>query len=314
MQDPNLQSIFFTNCKLTLEENTIKPWYSLYGVENISLSHSFSYSDQFILGGIEGPSNINAPIQTNLTIDKYIYNNDNYISFYESNNDLVPSCFYICNAYNYHVLTNSYLTNYSVSFSVGDLPKMSMKFSSYEYTVENTNKLPNNKYLPYGMIPNNTITKHPTKEYYLSNNNKELANKLMTGIEEFNDVELPKLDSIFISGIDKSKITSCQNIYSMEYSITYNMQALFSVGDAFPMVKKVPPQKVNVSISSKLQKENYDFIGVIQNNLSFSIIVSGVGSTILQYPISGAKLISQELNLSSCDILDLKRNYVGYIL
>ena len=315
MIDSNSQCIFYTNFSKYDETSNTQVWNKIKGVENISLNHSISYSDPFLLGGIIAPSTINAPIQTSLTIDKYVYDEEQFTL----NSNINPSCFYIYNGQQYHILTNAYLTDFSVSFSIGDIPKMSTKFSSFEYILDSNKSFPKKSYFPYGMIKRHTLEKHEQQDYWQVINDPE-SSKYQHGKENYSlnasdDIFFPQLDSIFISGRNMLEIQNNHCIYGIDYSVSYNLQSLFSVGDAFPMVIPLPPNKVSLSITSKIDNENiHKFENLFQDNLEFTVVVSGVSTSCNFYPISGAKLISQEMQISSCNILDFKRNYIGYII
>lgn len=310
MIDSSFQCVLYTNKLLT--GIGVQYWNEVFGIENVSLTHSYSYADSFILGGSIGPSQINSPIQTFLNIDKYYVDKE----IFNLSNFSEPSCFYVFNGAIYYILTNAYLTDYSVSFSVGDIPKTTTKFSSYEYCINTCATLPtSNSSLSYGMSPCYTLQKINTSPYFPTNYiyaEDSFLNQTKT--QPFTiGLDIPKLDSIFLSGNDALKVQDNQNIYAFDYSLSYNRQALFSVGDAFPIVKTVPPIKVSLSISSKVISEtSSNFQKVIQDNLCFSVIVSG--NQISNYCISGAKLVNQEIQISCCNILDYKRNYIGYLL
>lgn len=248
---------------------------SLNGINNLSLDKSMSLNEHFMLGGIESSTSINAPQQVEVSFDRSFIKYDELFKFTGSN---PISKAFIYNGDRFYGLNNLYLNTYSVGFSVGELPKINTKFTSYGSTIDQ------NSY-PQGNI-----------------------------IEYTNDLDIPKLDSITITGDSSYELKNIYNIFSFDYTLDINRQVFYGVGSESALnVVEILPIKINFSINSKLKNEQneIDIANIKQNNLNFDISVSGKNQNMI-FPIRKAQLMSSSVGLSNLNTLEIKRQYIGY--
>lgn len=266
MNDPSLQKIYY-QCDNNLIE--------LNGLNNLSISKSTSFSDQFILGGDSSSIQVNAPEQIEISFDRSFIENDNLLKFTGS---FSMEKMYIYDSRKFYLMNNLYLNNYSAGFSVGELPKISTKFTSYgESIIQN-------------------------------------SNPLLNIISSTNQYDVPKLGSISITGYSSSEINNIHNIYSFEYSLEMNRQPFYSVGYLKPTeVCPILPIRINFSVNSKMKDEEslINISSIKQNSLDFDISISG-STSIMSFPIRKAQLVSSDIVLSSTNTLELKRQFIGY--
>jgi hypothetical protein len=268
MNDPSLHKLYYRNNSSNYVE--------LYGINNISLSKGTSFAEQYLLGGNYSAMQVNAPEQVDLSFDRSFIRNDDLLQYTGSS---PISQIYILNGSIYYLLNNLYLNSYSAAFSVGELPKISTKFTSYGFEMQHSLALP----------------KNPTVQTY--------------------KYDVPKLGSIYIAGTDSNDLTGIYNIFSFDYSIEINRQAIFSVGTKVPEVCPILPLKINFSINSKLKNEslliNNSFSKISNKNYNFDIVVSG-SQYQMNYPIRNSQLISSEISLSNINSIEVKRQFLGY--
>lgn len=266
MNDPSLQKIYYQSGNNLVE---------LDGVNNLSIAKSTSFSDQFMLGGDSSLIQVNAPEQVEVSFDRSFIKNDDLFRLTGSS---PIEKLYVYDSKKFYLLNNLYLNTYSVGFSVGELPRISSKFTSYgEDIVQNSN---------------------PTLKIVNSDN----------------QYDVPKLGSISITGSSSAEITNIHNIYSFDYSLEMNRQPFYTVGSLKPTeVCPILPIKINFSINSKMKDESslIKISSRVQNNLNFDISISGSFST-MSFPIRSAQLISSDIVLSSSNTLELKRQFIGY--
>lgn len=266
MNDPSLQKIYYQSGNNLIE---------LDGVNNLTISKSTSFSDQFILGGDSSLIQVNAPEQVELSFDRSFIKNDDLFKLTGSS---PIEKLYVYDSKKFYLINNLYLNTYSAGFSVGELPRISSKFTSYgEEIIQNSN--------PKLNIINST-----------------------------NQYDVPKLGSISITGISSEEINNIHNIYSFDYSVEMNRQAFYTIGSLKPTeVCPILPIKINFSINSKMKDEEsiVKISSRIQNNLNFNISISGALST-MSFPITNAQLVSSDVTLSSSNTLELKRQFIGY--
>lgn len=266
MNDPSLQKIYY-QCNNNLIE--------LNGVNNFSISKSTSFADQFILGGDSSAMQVNAPEQIEVSFDRSFIENDDLLRLTGS---FPIEKMYVYDSKKFYLINNLYLNNYSAGFSVGELPKISTKFTSYGTSI----------------IQN--------------------SNPLLNIINSTNQYDVPKLGSISITGYSSSEINNIHNIYSFEYSLDMNRQPFYSVGSLQPTeVCPILPIKINFSVNSKM-KDEQSLITISskkQGNLDFYISISGSVST-MSFPIKKAQLVSSDITLSSSNTLEIKRQFIGY--
>lgn len=266
MNDPSLHKIYYKS------QSSYK---ELYGVNNLSLSKTTSFSEQYLLGGHYSTTQVNAPEQVELSFDRSFINYD-YLFQYTGASAL--SDIYIYNGAKFYYVKDAYLNSYSAGFSVGELPKISTKFISYGSELMETSSIPSVQ-------------------------------------QENLNYDIPKLGSIFLSGYDSDFLFFNDKIFSFEYSIDINRQVFFSIGSKSAEVCPILPLKINFSINSKLTSEQVgmanSFSKSRQQNYNFHIAVTGSNSQ-MTFPIKNAQLISSNINLTNNNTLEFKRQFLGY--
>lgn len=251
----------------------------LNGIENISIEKTISLNEQFLLGGYNASSQINSPSQIELNFSRSFVESDGIFNL--TGKDPINNAF-LYNGSIYYSLKDLYLNNYSVGFSVGELPKISVKFTSYGGNVEQVNSM--------------------------TYNGNSYAKKIT-------NLDIPSLGSISITGSSSAALKNIYNIFSFDYSLDINRQAYYTIGSLNPTeVCEILPIKINFSVNSKIKKES-DIIDmpVINDNklLNFYISVSGKYNT-FSFPITRANLISTQIQNSSSNTLEIKRNFIGF--
>lgn len=266
MNDPSLQKIYYKNANNLVE---------LDGVNNLVISKSTSFSDQFTLGGSSSLIQVNAPEQVEVSFDRSFIKNDELFTLTGSS---PIEQLYVYDSRKFYLINNLYLNTYSAGFSIGELPKINSKFTAYgESVIQNSN---------------------PT----------------LNLIKSTNQYEIPKLGSISITGSSSTEINLIHNIYSFDYSLEINRQPFYTIGSLIPTeVCPILPIRINFSINSKMKDEasTIQISSRRQNNLNFDISISGSTST-MSFPIRNAQLVSSDLTLSSSNTLELKRQFIGY--
>jgi hypothetical protein len=246
----------------------------LHGVNNLSLTKSTSYADQYLLGGLTSSISVNQPEQLELSIDRSFIGIDDIFNFTGANPITKINIIYGDGKYS---LRDLYLNLYSIGFSVGELPKINTKFTSYGGELF-----------------------YPEDE--LENTNQNFIH------------DLPKLGSIFIKESGIPYIVS-NNIFSFDYSVEMNRQPYFSIGKKIADVTSILPLKINLSINSKLTKgqlsSNVGFSKITDQNYNFNISVSGSGY-LMNFPITNSRLISSEVVVSSDNTAEIKTQFLGY--
>jgi len=266
MNDPSLHKLYYKSGSSYQE---------LFGVNNLSLSKSTSFSEQYLLGGIYSATQVNAPEQVDLSFDRSFINYDDILQYTGTAplNDI-----YIYNGFKFYYIKDAYLNSYSAGFSVGELPRISTKFISY-----------GSELLEASSIPSMTSQAFP--------------------------YDVPKLGSIFLNGTDSNLLTSIHNIFSFDYSLEINRQVFFSIGSKAAQICPILPIKINFSLNSKLKSEtdslSNSFSKIAQKNYNFDISISGAIST-MSFPIRNAQLVSSEITMSSNNTLEVKRQFLGY--
>ena len=100
----------------------------LYGVNNLSLVKRTSYANEYLLGGIIPASSLNSPEQLELSFDRSFVSQDNLFKY----TGFVPiKQIHIAYEDKKYSLRDLYLNSYSAGFSIGELPKVNTKFTSY---------------------------------------------------------------------------------------------------------------------------------------------------------------------------------------
>jgi hypothetical protein len=269
MNDPSLQKIYYNIDNFDTSISS-----GIDNVSNLNIIKTTSFADNFVLGGLQSAYAVNSPEQIEVSFDRSFIRPDFLFNYYTGDNFIYK--LYVYNPPSYYQINNLYLTQYSANFSVGDVPKINAKFTSYGENINQTT------------APINT-----------SNDTTLL--------------EIPKLNSILISGDSSSQIKDIYNILSIDYSMQFNRQPFFNIGSNLPtQVYNILPIKINLSITSKL-KDEAKAIAIstpIQSELNFDIVISGTNTMI--YPIRKAQLLSTEITSSSQNTMDVKHNFLGF--
>jgi len=270
-------------------------YYKIDAINNISLSKNNSFSEYYGLGAVQLPMNVNAPQSTELSIDRFLMYDNNSIDSrqedifyrYSGSNPLSEAIVYDNDTL--YKVKNLYLINYSIGFSIGELPRINTKFTSYE-------------------IPE-------ISKYNLSDDFK--INKSL----DYPKAYIPNLSSITILNNDDTPnniITFGYNIYSFEYSLEINRQPFFSIGSSTPSeVCEILPIKIIFTINSKINSDEITRNKEIltkktQENLEFKIVILIDDEKNIIFYIKNAQLINSEITLSIENTLELKRTFIGY--
>ena len=272
MIDPSKYKVYY------LSGNANKKLIELDGINNLSVNKNISFEPSFSLGGIQSSSSINAPQEIELTFDRTYTQKDHLINF--TGNNFIED-FFILNGTQYYRLTNLYLKNYSVGFSVGEIPKINVSFVSFGGNITLMDQV-------------------PYSDFY------QLKSEL----------DIPKLGSIFVSGINNNNTFKQEfNIFSFDYSINVNRQPYYSVGSLIPTeVSQILPLEISTSINSKLpnSSKNAEMAkDIYLNYTNFDIIISGT-SSMFSLPFRNGKLINTSIQLASQNTIEVKNNYLGY--
>jgi hypothetical protein len=274
----------------------------LFGINNLSISNSISYEQSYLLGGSPMIGVVNSPIEFSLSFDRSFVEKDPLLD-YTGLNPISLAYISRCGGNEKIKFQNLYLTNYSAGFSVGELPVINTKFSTYS----NVNKLNSND----SFVQQNSYTS-----------------------------SVPRLGSITITGNSAKEINFLNNIYSFDYSLDIKRQPYYSIGSSAAVVETVMPITINFSVNSKvagnrlvetssawpsylceelvrlqiggsfLPSSSFE-VKVPIKLYDFQISVSGDGSNLL-FPIKNATLTSSEIQFSSNNTPELKRNFIGY--
>lgn len=266
MNDPSEYKIYYRNKSSQYKQ--------LYGINNLSLVKTTSYENEYLLGGIIPASSLNAPEQLQLSFDRSFIAQDDLFAYTGS----TPIReFHITHEEVKYSLRDLYLNSYSAGFSIGELPKINTKFTSYGGEL---------------FYPEDEI-RNPSQDFIY---------------------DIPKLGSISIKESGFPNIIS-NSIFSFDYSIEMNRQPYFSVGKKTADVSSLTPLKINLSINSKLIKgklsSNIDFPKIQEQNYNFNISVSGSGY-LMNFPITNSRLISSEIVFSSENTAEIKTQFIGY--
>jgi hypothetical protein len=250
----------------------------LDGVNNFTIQKQISFDNFTAVGGMQTPYSINSPQQIEISFDRSYMQKDPLIEFTGTNP--IPY-FYVYDTNRFYSIPNSYLMSYSSAFSVGDLPRISTRFMSFGEDISQVNILPN-----------------------LS------INKLS------DTLDLPKLNSISISGLYNSNFKKDFNIFSFDYSLSMNRQPFYSVGSTAPTeVSLILPNRIDSSINFKLSKSalSVDLADYqkINNKIEFDIKISGTGSS-FSFPFRNGRLIANEIKLASQNTAELNSKFEGF--
>lgn len=248
----------------------------LDGVENLTLTESTSFTKNYMLGGIDSSAMINSPYQVEISFERSFIQNDFLFTF--TGADPISKVNFF-NGNKYYELDDLYLNTYSANFTIGDLPKINTKWTSY-----------GNKF-----SERDSITQYNSNPIQIVTLNQDI----------------PKINSISISG-DYGNIKDFSNIYAFDYSLNVLRQPYYSVGSlSAKEVCPILPLEISMSITSRISSEQkIQKVDALSNELSFSILISGTGG-IMNFPIRKVKQVSEDITNSSRSVVEIKRNFIG---
>ena len=257
-----------------LSGNAGNSFFELDGINNLTIQKNVSYDQHFSLGGIDAAYSVNAPEEVEISIDRSFINYDNIFDY--TGIDPIREL-RIYDGINFFSIANVYLKSYSATFSVGELPKITTSFSSYGFDIKQI------EFFDGGLI-----------------NSKEL--------------DIPKLNSISISGLYDQGLKEKYNIYSFNYSLSINRQPYYSVGQKEPTeVCPILPLQIQVSVNSKIPNNSKEvYIADIKDKFrDFDIVVSG-SSSLFKLPIRKSKLVSSNILIANQNTVEVKNDFLGY--
>lgn len=282
MTDPSLISFFYSDGTYSSANLNYK---NVLGINDLSISNSISFEDSPFLGAKSIFSLPNSACQFNISFNRSFICTDpllNYTGSYP-----IEKSYLSCIGDNKRIVfCNLYLTNYSVGFSVGELPIINTKFISYS-------NLNYHNYTPFG------------------------ADLLSTEIIN-SSIDVPKLGGISIVGTCSNEITNLHNIFSFDYSLEIKREPYYSIGSCFPNVQTIFPIIINFSVNSKIydktiSNNTWPKYQMAPNLKYYNFDISVVGSTQSTYfPIRNATLVSSEIQYQSTNSPEIKRNFIGY--
>lgn len=249
-------------------------FFELNGVEGASIQKNISYDQRFLLGGVDSAYSINAPEEIEVSFDRSFISCD---SIFEYTGSAPVNEFRIYNGSSFFSIKKAYLKNYSASFSVGDLPKISTNFSAYGSSVKQVE-----------FFDGGSILSH--------------------------QLDIPKLNSISLSGIYNQSLKEKYNIFSFTYNLTVNRQPYYSVGQKEPTeVCPILPLQIQASISSRIPNslKKIDIPEIEDSFSDFDIIVSGSNSNFV-LPMRKSKLVSSNISIASQNTIEIKKDFLGY--
>lgn len=269
MDDPSKYKVYFK------DENSL--FKELYGINNLSLTKTTSYADQYLLGGISSATSINQPEQLELSLDRSFVGVDQLFQYTGS---LPISELHILYGDGKYSIRDFYLNSYSAGFSVGELPRISTKLTSYGGEL-----------------------------FYPQDELKNVSEGFYYDVPKLGSISLNMMNSIgnyeFIAG----------SIFSFDYSIEMNRQPYFSIGEKTASVSSISPLKINFSMNSKLvageAMNGLSFSKINEQNYNFNISVSGSGY-LIDFPVRNSRLISSDVVLSSDNTAEIKNQFLGY--
>jgi hypothetical protein len=263
-----------------LDEYITNSYVQIEGITNFDASSSISYENTHMLGGVQGATMVNAPYDVAVNIERSFIQKD-FIFNYTGINPI--KCAYIDNGTNYFTLKNLYLTSYTAAFSVGDLPKISSKFTAFS-------QFPKQQ---------NSFTEAQTKTTQALN--------------------IPKLCSMFLSGSNDAAnfvLKNNMNIYGFEYSLNIKRQPYYNIGSSsVSEVCPILPIEMSFSVSSKIKNESdlslsKSILSIYPDIINFDMLITG--SEIIKFPIRNAKITSINKTIQAGNIMDVKTNFMGY--
>lgn len=271
MNDSSLNKFYYSIGSKLVEANNIT---------NLSITKELSFASNFSLGQAISPMQINSPQEIKISFDRDYTQKDDLLQYTGANSYIEDA--YLFDGNKFYELSDLFLTNYSASFSVGELPKIKTSFVSFGGDISQV----------YNMNTFNKIIEYPT-------------------------FDVPKLNSISLSGIQSQDnvIKNIYNIVSFDYSIEANWQPFYGIGSGLRATEVCPilPLIIKFSVTSKVKNEQSitDIPKIINNNLNFDIVVTGAfGKT--NYEIRNAQMVQTDIISNSNDVFEIRRNFLGY--
>lgn len=272
--DPSINKIYYLSGNLGN-----KKYIELNDISNFSIQSAVATDNSLMLGMKDNGLYINSPYEVRVTFSRDYLFSDNILNF--TGSDPI-SQLYFYNGKSYFLIKNLYLTNYSSSFSIGNLPTIQNSFVSY-----------GEKICKIDFMNEDYETIQP-------------------------EFDIPNLSSISISGmVGYYDEMPTDNVYEFNYSININRQPFYSIGQTAPIkVETIFPFSVQASVNSLATKEykNYEISSYENINLkykNFDILVSGNVKTSC-FPIRNSILTETNFNLDSNSAMNIQRNYIGY--
>jgi hypothetical protein len=282
MNDPSYFCILYTTGNKFESAPNQACLSNLAGVTNLNVAKSKSFSQPFFVGGYKNDFILNSPNSLEISIDRTLYEaNDN---LYLTGNEFIRR-FYVYDTNKFYEFCNLYLNSFRIQFSVGSLPTVNYKFTSYG----ESNKIVDIISYPYTKIEPSLL-------------------------------EIPNVKNIFVCQSVFSNVCCNRNIFSFDYSLSINRQPFFSVGLSTPIeVSQIQPIEISSTINSKATAQtntntdlqNFENLKCYTN---FSIIACNSNdNTSWEYKMCCGGLISTKAKISSTDVIEYEDTYIGYI-
>ena len=254
--------------------NSQNSFFELNGINDVTIQKNLSYDNRFLLGGIDSAYSVNAPEEIEISIQRSFINYDNIFDY--TGLDPIKEL-RVFNGNQFFSIENVYLKSYSASFSVGELPKIVTNFTSYGSQIKQLD------FFDGGSVNSTAL-------------------------------DIPKLNSISISGIYNQDIKNKYNVFSFDYELTINRQPYYSVGKFQPTeVCPILPLQIQASVRSKIPNgvSVLDIPSSDDSFKDFDIVVSGT-SSLFKLPIRKSKLVSSNLTLNSQNTMEIQKQFLGY--
>jgi len=274
-QGPDAGNVVYSNFVLSSDLTKLK------SIQNISFSQNIQETASLIVGKDLGPTEINGPTQTTVSVDK-ILNNQDAISRATYSKDGVLRKFSISGQFEYGdnilAFNKACLDNFSVSATINDLPQ-----ASFDFTI-------------YGSMSGSN-TSVPT-----ANQNKEQSQQ-----------EIPA-EGLIVT-FDKGATNAVQ---SFNYSEIYNKQAIYGIGSKEPEdIRFVGPVQQEASISIEVEdyetEETFSFLsGSKDRNRTIKLDISGDNSILNRFELQNAHLVSESIGAGIGNTIVANLTYRGY--
>lgn len=279
MIDTSNNKVFF--------ETGVGDFLEIEGISNFSINKTTSFDNPYVVGGQVSAYQVNSPTKIDISFDRSFIQKD-FVFNYIQNDPLRSIYIQQDTPFCYYKISNLYLTSYSASFSVGELPKISAKFSSYYNSLQET---------------------------WFEGTQADMFTY---------QLDIPKLNSILITDTDDNVINSDTNslilnqkITNFDFSMTMKRQPYYTIGSTTPSeVVSSFPNDVNFSITTiRYGQDVKEFDSTMDDikpscNLNFNIYISGL--ELMKFPITNSRLVSRENTFQSSSFMSIRKNYIGY--